>query len=77
MTKANRTVQDIPVVSFHPRHKFSPVKKLSNHPDSLSASPLLIQPKLAIGEPDDRYEREADRIAETVTGMPEPKIQRA
>lgn len=28
-----------------------------------------IQPKLEVGDPDDRYEREADRVAETVMGM--------
>lgn len=36
-----------------------------------------VQTKLAIGEPGDEYEQEADRVAEQVTSMPEPKLQRS
>jgi len=43
---------------------------------SLSSQPLLIQPKLSLGAVDDQYEREADRVAETVMRMPELEIQR-
>jgi Domain of unknown function (DUF4157) len=32
----------------------------------------LIQAKLTIGEPDDKYEREADQVADKVMRMPEP-----
>jgi hypothetical protein len=32
-----------------------------------------IQPKLKVGEPNDRYEQEADRVAEQVMRMPEPQ----
>ena len=39
-----------------------------------AASP--IQAKLTIGQPNDRYEQEADRVAEQVMRMPEPKVQR-
>jgi hypothetical protein len=35
-----------------------------------------IQAKLTISQPDDEYEQEADRIADQVMRMPEPKIQR-
>ncbi len=35
-----------------------------------------IQPKLKIGSPNDKYEQEADRVAEQVMRMPEPKVQR-
>ncbi|MFX0065857.1 MAG: DUF4157 domain-containing protein [Candidatus Hermodarchaeota archaeon] len=35
-----------------------------------------IQTKLKIGQPGDVYEREADRIAEQVMRMPEPRMQR-
>ncbi|MGQ3685433.1 MAG: hypothetical protein ACUBOA_10585 [Candidatus Loosdrechtia sp.] len=31
----------------------------------------VIQPKLIIGQPNDRYEQEADRVAEQVMRMPE------
>jgi hypothetical protein len=34
--------------------------------------PQSIQPKLKIGEPNDKYEQEADRVAEQVMRMPEP-----
>jgi len=35
----------------------------------------LLQPKLTIGRPNDRYEQEADRVADMVMRMPEPGIQ--
>lgn len=35
----------------------------------------IIQAKLKIGEPNDVYEQEADRVAEQVMRMPEPTIQ--
>jgi len=34
------------------------------------------QPKLAVGEPDDRFEQEADRVADQVMRMPEPTVHR-
>jgi hypothetical protein len=39
---------------------------------------LGVQAKLAIGQPNDRYEQEADRVAEQVMGMPDakPVVQR-
>jgi hypothetical protein len=36
---------------------------------------LPLQAKLKIGEPDDEYEREADRVADQVMRMPEPVLQ--
>ncbi len=35
-----------------------------------------IQAKLKVGQPNDIYEQEADRVAEQVVRMPEPKVQR-
>jgi hypothetical protein len=35
-----------------------------------------IQPKLKVNSPDDKYEKEADRVAETVMRMPDPDLQR-
>ncbi len=37
---------------------------------------LPIQTKLTISQPGDKYEQEADRIADQVMRMPEPKVQR-
>ena len=84
MARVNVPARTAPDSAFLPlqkglsngQHTFSPVKKLGCQRNSLSAAPLLIQPKLTIGESDDQYEREADRVAETVMRMPEPEIQR-
>jgi hypothetical protein len=35
-----------------------------------------LQAKLTVAQPDDGYEKEADRVAEQVTAMPEPHVQR-
>jgi hypothetical protein len=35
-----------------------------------------IQAKLTIGQPNDKYEQEADRVADQVMAMPDPKLQR-
>ncbi len=35
-----------------------------------------LQPKLKIGAPNDKYEQEADRVADQVMRMPEPSVQR-
>ena len=81
MARVNVPAQKTPDSAFLPRQKgvrqeFSHIKKLSQQRSSLTATPLLIQPKLTIGEPDDQYEREADSVAETVMRMPELKTQR-
>lgn len=36
----------------------------------------VVQTKLKIGQPGDKYEQEADRVAEQVMQMPEPRLQR-
>ena len=38
--------------------------------------PPRVQAKMKIGQPGDKYELEADRVAEQVMRMPEPNIQR-
>ena len=35
-----------------------------------------LQVKLKIGQPEDKYEQEADRVADAVMQMPEPGVQR-
>ena len=42
----------------------------------LVSQPPLIQPKLTINRPNDRYEQEADRVADLVMRMPDPLLQR-
>jgi len=36
----------------------------------------FIQGKLTIGKPNDKYEQEADRVADEVMRLPEPQVQR-
>ncbi len=42
----------------------------------ISGNVSLIQPKLEISQPNDKYEQEADRVADEVMRMPEPGVQR-
>lgn len=42
---------------------------------AVSAPPAFLQAKLSIGAANDRYEREADRVADRVMRMPSPAIQ--
>ena len=35
-----------------------------------------LQAKLTIGQPNDKYEQEADRVADEVMSMPDPELQR-
>ena len=57
--------------------KFSPnVPKTLQHTVGNRGLHRLIQTKLRIGKPGDRYEQEADRIADLVTRMPEPGTNR-
>jgi len=62
-----------------PSFDILPNKSLSTHlgfeQKPLVSQPPLIQRKLKIGEPDDEYEREADRVADKVMQMPEPSLQ--
>jgi hypothetical protein len=37
---------------------------------------LPVQAKLKIGQPNDKYEQEADRVADQVMRMPDPTLQR-
>lgn len=47
------------------------------HIQDVSAGvPLFLQPKLAISQPGDPYEQEADRVADQIIRMPEPVVQR-
>lgn len=60
---------------IHKKHnKIAPKKNpvAIQHRDSILN---VLQPKLKIGQPDDRYEQEADRVAEQVMTMPDSKQQ--
>lgn len=49
---------------------------LTNQCTSCRNHQLVVQPKLTVGEPGDRYEQEADQVADTVMRMSEQKVQR-
>jgi len=51
-------------------------RRTSNTQDISAGFPLFLQPKLAISQPGDPSEQEADRVAEQVMRMPEPAVQR-
>jgi hypothetical protein len=53
----------------------TPLNTLETSPARQVSQQPLVQAKLAVGEPDDEYEREADRVADTVMRMPEPAVQ--
>jgi len=63
-----------------PRQKVmpSPLPRTTTRGSSSVAArlPLFLQPKFAISKPGDLYEQEADRVAEQVMRMPEPRVQR-
>jgi len=44
--------------------------------EQLVSQPPLVQAKLTINQPNDRYEQEADRVADAVMRMAEPLVQR-
>jgi hypothetical protein len=50
-------------------HNFGNIPIFSPHPQP------LVQAKLTVGEPDNQYEQEADRVAEQVMTMPAPTAQ--
>lgn len=56
--------------SVGPRHAFGGIPVYPK-------APSIIQTKLKVNAPGDAYEREADRIADTVMRMPEPSVRRA
>jgi len=55
---------------------FTPASATATRQKPLVSQPPLIQAKLTIGQPNDPYEQEADRVADTVMRMPDPKVQR-
>lgn len=46
-------------------------------PGGTAVSAPLVQAKLTVGEPDDEYEQEADKVADRVMRMSYPSVQRA
>jgi len=57
-------------------HIMSLHQTLGNHAVQRLFESGTIQAKLKIGQPNDKYEQEADRVADAVMRMPEPQVQR-
>lgn len=82
-TIGNQAAQALPPVHAKGRkvETDTPAPILSGHDFSLipirPPAAGVIQTKLAISEPGDEYEQEADRVSELVMRMPEPHLQRA
>jgi hypothetical protein len=84
MASVGTTVPAEAAASFVPWHNglagqplsFAPLRIRETRPAELVSQSPLLQTKLVIGEPDDEYEREADRVAQTLMRMPEPAVQR-
>jgi len=61
-----------------PRQKVAsasaPFSKVSRSGSTAGGLPLFLQPKLAISQPNDPSEQEADRVAEQVLRMPDPDL---
>ncbi len=77
MLTVTPTAKSVEVIS---RRKFplSPVQQARSPGSSMPGSglPLFLQPKLAISQPDDPSEVEADRVADQVMRMSVPTVQR-
>src|SRR5262245_50422552 len=62
---------------LHSRRNSSPAAGLQRSIGNRALNNLLVshavQPKLTVGQPDDEYEREADRVADQVMRMAEPR----
>lgn len=50
--------------------------RLATSVSALPTQSFRLQKKLTVGAPNDKYEQEADRVADQVTRMPEPQVQR-
>ena len=83
MPRIRRESPAVPSSSFLPvadrpmqHDRLGPVRDLGDFAEKPLVMPPPLQAKLVIGEPNDRYEQEADLIADRIMQMPEARIQR-
>ena len=78
--KSLNSTQSNKTVSHNSNNQYSRIQKLGNQTIQKLIKSRILQPKLKISQPDDPYEREADRVADQIMRMPyvshENKIQR-
>lgn len=70
-----RKISKLPLPKHSDRTASHPILQLQQSLGNQAVARML-QAKLKIGPPGDKYEQEADRVADAVMSMPEPKIQR-
>jgi outer membrane protein OmpA-like peptidoglycan-associated protein len=78
-TLTTKEKQSVPAVRMaHPyvHHPIGPVQQARQAEIRRILHSTGAQAKLTIGQPNDKYEQEADRIADEVMRMPDPKLQR-
>ena len=78
-TLATREKRPAPAVrKAHPyvHHPMGPVQRMQRAEIGRILRATGTQAKLTIGQPNDKYEREADRVADQVMAMPDSKLQR-
>lgn len=81
-TKIENSLSQLPETNL-PHSKKSPIssflhlqRTIGNQAVQRLFQSIAIQTKLKIGQPNDKYEQEADRVAEQVMSMPELQVQR-
>jgi hypothetical protein len=67
--------ESVPATKAQLWENYQQAKQLNQQGANISPAPILpIQAKLTIGQPGDKYEQEADSIADRVMAMPERKL---
>jgi len=75
-TKDKRSVTAARKTHPYVHHPMDPVQQVRQAETRRILRPTDAQAKLTIGESNDKYEQEADRVPDQVMAMPDPKLQR-
>jgi hypothetical protein len=68
--------EEEPDVQMQPEEEEEPEVQAQSEPEEEEEEPIRTKSELSFGAPGDRYEREADAVADRVMAMPEPGVQR-
>jgi len=63
------------VHSVKPKKENNSFFASGNKEGEMFFSPAILQPKLKVGKPGDKYEQEADRVADQVMRMPDKQFR--
>jgi hypothetical protein len=75
-TKEKRSAPPAHKARPYVHHPMGPVQQAQHAEIRHILRSTVVQAKLTIGQPNDKYEQEADRITDEVMRMPEPLVQR-